>query len=124
MNEMNGLIFEALKVAVMIAAAYCVRYVIPTLRELERYVKQLIEDLKEKRVTQWAITGVNAAEQLHKAESGAEKKRIVIETLQHFRDEIGCNVTDTQLEALLEAAVKGMNEQKAIEEKKEAGEDV
>jgi len=119
---MNELIFESWKLVVMIAAAIFVRYITPTLKELQKYVAQLIEDLKEKRVTQWAIKGVNAAEQLHKAETGEEKKQIVTETLQGLRDEIGSNLTDKQLEILLEAAVRAMNEEKKRLEKKEEGE--
>ena len=119
---MNELIFESWKLVVMIAAAIFVRYITPTLKELQKYVAQLVEDLKEKRVTQWAIKGVNAAEQLHKAETGEEKKQIVTETLQGLRDEIGSNLTDKQLEILLEAAVRAMNEEKKRIEKKEEGE--
>lgn len=70
-------------------------------------------------VTCWVNEAVNAAEQMMKSSTGAEKKEYVINFVDQVFQENNINISAEQLDVLVEAAVKKMNdESKKTEEKK------
>ena len=83
---MNDIIFEALKLLIMVCVAVIARYVIP-------WLKSRIEQDKMAAIEKMVTQAVLYAQQVLTSKSGAEKKAIV---------------TDEQLNILIEAAVKQM----------------
>lgn len=65
---MNDLVMEILKVIVMLAVLLVTRYVVPWLNER-------IGAAKMEEIRKWAKEAVEAAQQLHEAEPGAERKK-------------------------------------------------
>lgn len=108
---MSEIIFEVIKVTVMVMALLIARYIVPL-------VKEMIQDVKIKQVLTWAKQGVLAAQQVHSAETGADRKLIVTRFLKDILIEKDIALSEEQLDTLIEAAVKEM---KIEQEKAEAG---
>ena len=72
---MSEIIFEVIKIMVMIAALLIARHVIP-------YLNELAEDYRMKQILEWAKQGVLAAQQLYEAKPGEERKCIVTNFLK------------------------------------------
>ena len=108
---MTDIIFEVIKISVMIAALLLARYVVP-------WFNELIQDVRMKQVISWAQQGVLAAQQVHSAESGKDRKDIVTKFLKEILAEKNLALSDEQIDTLIEAAVKQM---KIEQEKAEAG---
>lgn len=98
---MNDIIFQALKLVVMIAIVLVVRYVVPL-------VKRLIDTDKMEVIAQWAEQAVLYAQQVYQSSTGAEKKAIVTQFLREILTAKNISITDEQLDVLIEAAVKSM----------------
>ena len=86
---MSDICFEGLKILVMVAVLVLTRYVLPW-------------------VAQWAYKAVLMAQQTMKATDGKEKKAIVTQFLKELLQEKNIALSDTQIEILIEAAVKQM----------------
>lgn len=111
---MNEVIFEIIKVVVMLAALLIARYMIPWLREK-------IGAEKMEQIEKWAAYAVKMAEQVYGGQTGADRKSIVTEFLRKILTAKKIALSEDQLNVLIEAAVKEMNMQqkKEIEQKEE-----
>ena len=104
MNDVTSILF---KIAIGILFALITRYLIP-------YLKTLRDDARWQRLIDMVQTAVEAAEQTIKTPgSGAEKKQAVLEFVMHWLESQGINVTEEELNYLIEAAVKKMNDAKS-----------
>ena len=99
---MNQMIFEIIKVVVMAIFAGLTIYVIP-------YFKTKIGNERLEMMDRWATNAVLYAEQFLNSKTGEEKKTAVLSFLKDVRDKNNIQITDEQLEVLLESAVMGMN---------------
>ena len=106
---MNEITFNILKIVVSVSAALISAYVIPLL-------KQKIAEIKDRRLLDAVKTAVRAAEQTIKGSGmGNVKKDEVLTFVTMWLFDQGINITDKQLDQLIEAAVFSMNNK---EEKK------
>lgn len=105
---MSEFTMEVLKLTVMVSVMLVIlvtkRYLIPL-------VKELIGEKKMEEIRKWAKEAVEAAQQLHKAEPGAERKKIVIDIMRGILLRKNIDMSDKELEVLIEAAVKAMKMQ-------------
>ena len=98
---MNAMTFEIVKVALMAIVAGVTIYVIPL-------IKNRIGNEKLEYLDRWVLNAVMWAEQVLTASDGAEKKEAVMNVLKKIRDEKKIDITDEQIEILLEAAVQAI----------------
>lgn len=101
---MSDIIFEILKLAVMVAALVITRYVIPWLRAQ-------VDNEALTLVAKWASKAVHSTQQVMASESGAEKKAVVTQFLKEILTAKNISLSDSQIDALIEAAVKEMKNQ-------------
>ena len=98
---MNDILFELLKLIVMIAVLLVMRYAIPWLRA--RIGAEKIAEIEK-----WAKKAVLKAQQVYWNKSGEERKEIVTEFLREMLIAKNISISGEQLEILIEAAVKQM----------------
>lgn len=98
---MNEILFEVLKVVIMVAVLLITRYVIP-------WVKGCIGADKLELAEKWAQYAVLKAQQVMWADNGPERKAYVTEFLKELLIEKNIALSDEQLDILIEAAVKQM----------------
>ena len=98
---MNEILFELLKLIVMIAVLLVMRYAIPWLRA--RIGAEKIAEIEK-----WAKKAVLMAQQVYWNKSGEERKEIVTEFLREMLIAKNISISGEQLEILIEAAVKQM----------------
>lgn len=103
----RDILLEVLKLVVMLASMLITSYVIP-------WIKANTDSKKLQTVFDWVEQGVHAAEQMYGAKTGVQKKRCVTEFLQKIIKAKKINVSDQELEMLIEAAVQVMNTQDFI----------
>lgn len=95
-----------LKVVLGVCFVLITRYLLP-------YLKTLREDARWHKLIDMVQTAVEAAEQtMTQPGSGADKKKAVIEFVSGWLIRQGVNVTYEELDKLIEAAVKKMNDAK------------
>lgn len=103
---MDDLLFNIIKLLVIIGITVLMRYGIPLL-------KQAIEHSKLKGVMKWVDVAVAALEQtIRESGAGKEKKAIVTEFLKEILTAKNISISDDQLDKLIEAAVFAMNNSK------------
>lgn len=98
---MNDILFELLKLIVMIAVLLVMRYAIPWLRA--RIGAEKIAEIEK-----WAKKAVLMAQQVYWNKSGEERKEIVTKFLREMLIAKNISISGEQLEILIEAAVKQM----------------
>lgn len=98
---MSDMVFELVKVAVMLVALVAARYIIPWIKD-----KMGADQLN--LVTGWVKSAVLYAQQTMWAESGAERKEAVLKILWELLAYKDIHITEEQLNILIEAAVKEM----------------
>lgn len=98
---MNDIIFEVLKLVVMLVAFVAARYFIP-------WMKTKLEAEKVNLIAQWATKAVLMAQQTLTTESGIEKKEIVTNFLRGILEAKDIALSSEQLNVLIESAVKQM----------------
>lgn len=98
---MDDIVFEVLKLVVMVAIVVLTRYVVP-------WVKERIDTEKMSVVADWAKKAVLYAQQTMQSDSGAERKAIVTEFLKEMLAAKNISISDEQIDILIEAAVKEM----------------
>ncbi len=103
---MSEIIFEVLKVIVMLVVLLFMRYVIP-------WVKARIGSENLEMVEKWVNTVVLMVQQVYYAKSGPERKAIVIDMLRGILIQKNISISEEQLDALIEAAVKAMKMEEA-----------
>ncbi len=103
MNDIFFKLFEALIIAIMAVVA---RYVVP-------FVKDQISHSQFAWAIDVAQTAVSAIEQqMGGKEFGQAKKSAAESLIKQILTEYNIAITDTQIDALIEAAVKSMNDEK------------
>ena len=100
---MNDLILKALEFVVIVATIVIIRYVIPWIKGVTAYNEEGI-------VYGIVQTAVQYAEQT--MTGGAVKKEAVMEYLFSIFQQKGIGIREDQLNALVEAAVYAMNQEK------------
>jgi len=104
---MRDIILEILKLTIMIATFLITRYAIPFIRaKTENSVMQALID--------WTMQAVLAAEQCHKAMPGSERKAIVTKFIKRILEQKNIDLSDEEIDVMIEAAVKQMNAAKEI----------
>lgn len=99
---MREITLELVKLLIMILAAVFTRYVIP-------WIRQKTQNEVLQNVIDWVMQAVLAAEQSHSAQTGAERKAIVTAFLKQILKAKNISLSDSELDMLIEAAVKQMN---------------
>lgn len=100
---MNPMTFEIIKALLMAIIAGVTIYLIPL-------IKKKIGNENLELMDRWATNAVLWAEQIMDADSGADKKRVVMNILKKVRDEQHINITDEQIEILIEATVNAIKQ--------------
>lgn len=103
---MNDIIFEVLKLAVMVIALLVAKHFIP-------WVKTKIGAEELNTAKEWAKSAVLMAQQVLWQDTGENKKAFVTEFLEKILAEKGIEITDEQLNVLIEAAVKQMKNEES-----------
>lgn len=104
---MNEIIFEILKMAIMLVIVLFARYVIP-------YIKLQVENTKYAWLVKWVELSVKSAEQtILGNKTGAEKKAVVTEFIKDLLIQKNILISDQQLDTLIESAVYIMNKEAA-----------
>ena len=98
---MNEIIFEVIKVVVMVAALVITRYLVPWLKEKIGTEKLAVAE-------KWARYAVLKAQQVLWDETGKDRKAYVTEFLKEILIAKNIALSDEQLDVLIEAAVKQM----------------
>lgn len=98
---MSEILFELLKVVIMVAVLIITRYVIP-------WVREHIGADKVALAEKWARYAVLKAQQVMWSDNGPERKAYVTEFLKELLIEKNIALSDEQLDILIEAAVKQM----------------
>ena len=101
---MSGVMFEILKVVVMLAVLVLMRYVIP-------WVKAKIGSENLEMVNMWVNAAVLMVQQVHNAKPGPERKAIVVDLIRGMLIKKNIDISTEQLDTLIEAAVKAMKMQ-------------
>ena len=103
MDEVTDILF---KIVVSVLLVLVTKYLLP-------YLKTLREDARWNKLIDMVQTAVEAAEQtMTHPGSGANKKKAVIEFVSSWLSRQGIEVTSEELDKLIEAAVKRMNDAK------------
>ncbi|MEZ3446107.1 MAG: phage holin [Lachnospiraceae bacterium] len=98
---MNEIVFEILRLLVLLAVFVVTCYLLPL-------IKSKIGQDKLEEITRWVNTAVLMAQQVYHAQTGAERKAIVIDLLRDILIAKNISISDYQLDMLIEAAVKQM----------------
>ena len=98
---MNDIVFEIVKVVVMVAALLITRYLVP-------WLKEKIGADKLAMAEKWAKYAVLKAQQVLWDETGKDRKAYVTEFLKEILMAKNIALSDEQLDVLIEAAVKQM----------------
>lgn len=98
---MGEIVFEIIKVVVMVTALVIARYLVP-------WIKDKIGADKLAEVEKWVKYAVLKAQQVLWEETGADKKAYVTEFLKELLIAKNIALSDEQLDVLIEAAVKQM----------------
>lgn len=118
---MDEIIFEVIKIIVMVAALFVARYLVP-------WLKEKIGADKLAMAEKWAKYAVEMAQQVHWSQPGEDRKAIVTEFLREILIAKNISISDEQLNVLIEAAVKEMKMQEnagiIVESEVEVGEEV
>ena len=106
---MNEIIFEVLRLAVLLVVFAVTCYLIP-------WIRGKIGQDRLNEITTWTNAAVLMAQQVYYAKTGPERKAIVVDLLKSMLAAKNISSTDEQLDTLIEAAVKAMK----MEENKSA----
>lgn len=109
---MSGeVMFELLKIIVMLAVLVLMRYIIP-------WVKAKIGSENLEKVDKWVHAAVLMVQQVHNAKPGPERKAIVVDLIREMLIRKNIDLSIEQLDTLIEAAVKTMKMEEAKGETK------
>ena len=99
---MRDIILELLKLTIMIATLVITRYVVP-------WIKAKTQNDTMSVLIDWTMQAVLAAEQVHQAQPGSERKAIVTKFIKELLAQKNLKLTDEEIDVMIEAAVKQMN---------------
>lgn len=103
---MSEIIFEILRLVVLLAVLVVTYYLIP-------WVRGKIGQDRLDEITKWANAAVLMAQQVYAAKTGTERKVIVVDLLKDILIAKNISISDKQLDMLIEAAVKAMKMQES-----------
>ncbi len=98
---MNEILFEVIKVVVMVAVLVITRYLVPWLKEKIGADKLAVAE-------KWVKYAVLKAQQVLWEKDGQDRKAYVVEFLKEILIAKNIALSDEQLDVLIEAAVKQM----------------
>lgn len=98
---MNEILFELMKLFVMVMVIVVMCYIIP-------WIRGKIGQDRLDEIAKWVNAAVLMAQQVYSAKTGAERKAIVIDMLRNILTAKNISISDDQLDLLIEAAVKAM----------------
>ena len=98
---MNEIIFEVLRLAVLLVVFAVTCYLIP-------WIKGKIGQDRLNEITTWINAAVLMAQQVYYSKTGPERKAIGGDLLKSMLTAKNISITDEQLDTLIEAAVKAM----------------
>lgn len=99
---MNEMLYLVIKVAIIIALTLITRYLVP-------YIREQLEQSKYKWLADVVSQAVRSAEQtITSSKSGAERKAIVVNFIRSLLIKKNIDISDDQLDTLIEAAVYTM----------------
>jgi LL-H family phage holin len=98
---LDDLIFEFVKIVVMVVALLISVYLIP-------WIKSKLSADKISEIAFWVEKAVLYAQQVFNSSTGTEKKAIVTEFLKAQLEAKDISISDEQINILIEAAVKQM----------------
>ena len=98
---MNDILYQIAMLIVSIVSAVLARYVIP-------WIKMSIDARTLEQIRGWVESAVLSAQQLMTDSTGQKKKEAVEIFIRQLLSEKGIILTDSQLDTLIEAAVKQM----------------
>ncbi len=98
----RDIIMQILRLVIMVATALITTYLIP-------WIKSHTDTTKLYAVMRWAHEAVMAAEQLYGAKTGEEKKKYARAYLRKIALAAKIDISDEELDMLIEAAVGEMN---------------
>lgn len=101
---MDEIIFEVIKIVVMVVALVVARYLVP-------WLKEKIGADRMAQIEKWTKYAVEMAQQVHWSQPGKDRKAIVTEFLREILTAKNISISDEQLDVLIEAAVKEMKMQ-------------
>ena len=101
---MNDILFEALKLLIMVITLVFTRYAIP-------WIKLQVDDKKMQMICEWVNKAVLSAQQTLQAKTGAERKAVVKKFIAEMLASKTISISDAQLDALIESAVYIMKEE-------------
>lgn len=101
---MNEIVFEVIKVVVMVAALVVARYLVP-------WLKEKIGTDRLAQIEKWTKYAVEMAQQVHWFQPGKDRKAIVTEFLREILTAKNISISEEQLNVLIEAVVKEMKMQ-------------
>ena len=101
---MSEMVMEILKVIVMLAVLLVTRYLIPWITA-QIGAKQMDE------IRAWVKDTVLMVQQVHEAKPGVERKAIVVDLIRKMLIKKNIDISEEQLDTLIEAAVKAMKMQ-------------
>lgn len=105
---MNEILFEIIRVVVMVAALVVTRYLVP-------WLKEKIGAEKMTQIEMWVKYAVEMAQQVYWSKPGEDRKAIVTESLRDILIAKNISISEEQLDVLIEAAVKEMKMQETKE---------
>lgn len=101
---MNEYMFDLVILVVIVCVTLVTRYVIP-------YLKALVHSLEYDELLDTVKQAVKAAEQTIKASGQGKAKKAEVEAfISNWLAEKGIHITEKQIDILIEAAVKTMND--------------
>ena len=98
---MNEILFEIMRLVVLLAVFIVTCYLVP-------WIRGKIGQDRLTEISKWVNAAVLMAQQVYHAKRGAERKAIVIELLKEILIAKNISISDSQLDMLIEAAVKAM----------------
>ena len=101
---MSEMMMEVLKVIVMLAVLLVTRYLIP-------WIKAQIGAKQMDEIRAWVKDAVLMAQQVHEAKPGEERKAIVVDLIRKMLIKKNIDISEEQLNMLIEATVKAMKMQ-------------
>lgn len=98
---MNEILFEALKLLIMVVVLIVTRYFVP-------WIKTQIDTQKMQMISEWAKNAVLSTQQVLWAKPGVDRKAEVTKFLKKMLIAKNISISDEQLDILIESAVKQM----------------
>lgn len=98
---MSDITFEALKLVIMVAVLVITRYLIP-------YLRTSVSAEKLSQVQGWVEQAVLMVQQVYGSAPGEERKKMVVTILGTILQDNDINLSERQIDILIEAAVKQM----------------